>query len=175
MATRWKGDGAGIFISIHANALPSRSVRGVETYFLSEARTDHERRVAALENAPLALERGPSGPAAGDPDLDFIINELRNSDSQHWSAELAELVQTDLARVHPGPDRGVKQAPFAVITNAIMPAVLVETGFITNPQEERALGDTTFQKKAAGAIARAVVEFFERYPPGQVETSRGGR
>ena len=55
-ATAWKGDRPGIFISLHANALPSqRSVRGFETYFLSEARTEHERRVAENENAPLGL------------------------------------------------------------------------------------------------------------------------
>ncbi|HZD03323.1 MAG TPA: N-acetylmuramoyl-L-alanine amidase, partial [Longimicrobiales bacterium] len=120
-ATEVKGERPGLFISIHANAMPTVSpTRGFETYFLSEARTEHERRVAAMENAPLELPEEGDGPA--DPGLSTILRELRNLDHQHWSALLAELVQGRLAPVHPGPDLGVKQAPFAVITNAVMPA-----------------------------------------------------
>ena len=173
-ATRTKGDRPGIFISLHANALPrQRSTRGFETYFLSEARTDHERRVAANENAPLAmgLEDGGGEPP---PDLDFILRELRNFDHPHWSALLAELVQRELAPVHPGPDRGVKQAPFAVITNALMPAVLVEIGFITHREEERLLVEKSFHEEAARAVARAVIAFFERYPLGQATAGGPG-
>ncbi len=168
LATGWKGDRPGIFISLHANAAArSRSVRGFETYFLSEARTEHERRVAALENAPLEME-GPDGSAEApaDPDLGFILQDLRNSDTQHWSSVLAEEVQTSLDPVHPGPNRGVKQGPFAVITNALMPGVLVEMGFITNPAEARLMNRASFQEDAARALARAVRAFFERYPPG---------
>jgi N-acetylmuramoyl-L-alanine amidase len=173
MATRLKGERPGVFISIHANALASRTVRGVETYFLSEARTEHERRVAALENAPLALER--PGFEHEDPGLGFILSELRNHDHQHWSADLASGVQRSLAAVHPGPNRGVKQGPFAVITNALMPAVLVEVGFITHRDEERALSDAAFQARAAGAVAAAVEAFARRYPPGRSSTLEGAR
>jgi N-acetylmuramoyl-L-alanine amidase len=163
MATGWRGDHAGVFISIHANALPnSRATRGFETYFLSEARTDHERRVAALENAAQEFESPEDGPAT-DSDLSFILTELRNLDHQHWSALLAELTQERLAPFHPGPNRGVKQGPLAVITNALMPAVLVEVGFITSPEEERVLTEGTFQVNTANAIASAVREFFRRY------------
>jgi len=166
-ATAWKGERPGIFVSLHANAAArSRSVRGFETYFLSEARTEHERRVAALENAPLGLEEnGGPGARGENPDLSFILNELRNHDSVHWSSLLAEMVQEELDRVHPGPNRGVKQGPFAVITNALMPGILVELGFITNGPEERLLGQERFQEDAARALARAIRSFFERYPP----------
>lgn len=169
-ATQWRGERPGIFLSIHANAMPSsRTTRGFETYFLSEARTEHERRVAALENAAQEWEQEEDGPAGQDPDLNFILSELRNFDSQHWSSLLAELVQGELARIHPGPDRGVKQGPFAVITNALMPAVLLEVGFVTNPTEERLLTQRSFQENTARAIARAVGEFFRRYPPGSLD------
>jgi N-acetylmuramoyl-L-alanine amidase len=172
-ATEIKGDRPGVFISLHANALPAqRGVRGFETYFLSEARTDDERRVAANENAPLAVPQGQA-PAA-DPDLDFILRELRNLDHQHWSALLAELVQARLGTVHPGPDRGVKQGPFAVITNALMPAVLVEVGFITNREEEGLLTQPEFHEKAAKALADATLAFFMRYPSGRPLGSAGG-
>jgi N-acetylmuramoyl-L-alanine amidase len=163
MATEWRGERPGVFISIHANALPnSRATRGFETYFLSEARTDHERRVAALENAAQQFETQDDGPPA-DSDLSFILTELRNLDHQHWSALLAELTQERLAPFHPGPNRGVKQGPLAVITNALMPAVLVEVGFISNPEEEEVLTEGTFQVDTANAIASAVREFFRRY------------
>lgn len=165
-ATRWKGEAPGVFLSIHANALPgSRSTRGFETYFLSEARTEHERRVAALENAAMEMEEEEEWPGGQNPDLSFILTELRNLDHQHWSALLAELVQEKMEQVHPGPDRGVKQGPLAVITNALMPAVLIEVGFLTNPDEERLLVQRSFQENAARAVARAVREFFRRYPP----------
>ena len=171
LATGWKGDRPGVFLSIHANALPGRpSVRGFETYFLSEARTEHERRVAANENAPLRMENGNDRPGADDDDLGFILRELRNLDHQHWSSLLAAGVQRELETVHPGPNRGVKQGPFAVITNALMPAVLVEVGFVTNREEERILSLGEFQSDLAGALARAVRDFFERYPLGQGET-----
>ena len=167
MATDWKGDRPGVFVSVHANAMPnSRATRGFETYFLSEARTEHERRVAALENSAQEFEREEDRPA-DQADLSFILKELRNLDHQHWSALLAELVQAQLQMVHPGPNRGVKQGPFAVITNALMPSVLVEVGFISNPQEERLMTQREFQQDAARAVAEAVKEFFERYPPGR--------
>ena len=102
-----------------------------------------------------------------DNDLDFILRELRNLDHQHWSSLLAELVQNELKVVHPGPNRGVKQGPFAVITNALMPAVLVEVGFVTNREEERLLSRSDFQIEIAKALTNAISDFFGRYPPGQ--------
>ncbi len=163
--TALKGEQPGIFISIHANsaASPGSTTRGFETYFLSEARTEHERRVAAIENAPTGVEASPE---TSGRDLDFILRELKNLDQQHWSSLLAEMVQQEVARIHPGPDRGVKQAPLAVITNAIMPAVLVEIGYLSHPDEARLLGQTAFQREAARAIAEAARRFLRRYPPG---------
>ena len=167
LATQWKGSRNGVFISIHANALPNdRVTRGFETYFLSEARTDHERRVAALENSALELDEEGDGRQGDNPDLGFILTELRNLDHAHWSALLAEIIQEDLGLIHPGTNRGVKQAPLAVITNSLMPAVLVEVGFLSNPEEEALLNRRSFQTELAQSVASAVLEFFRRYPPG---------
>ena len=164
-ATQLKGESPGVLVSIHANSAGSGNpnARGFETYFLSEARTEHERRVAAIENAPLGVEALPE---AGGGDLDFILRELKNLDQQHWSSLMAELVQEEMARIHPGPNRGVKQAPLAVITNAIMPAVLVEIGYLSHADEARLLAQPAFQREAGQALARAVSRFFQRYPPG---------
>ncbi len=173
VATEWKGDRPGIFISIHANAsASSSSTRGFETYFLSEARTDHARRVAALENSAASIGPEPNG--APDSDLGFILRELRNLGHQTWSALLAEMVQQELDEAHPGPNRGVKQGPFAVMTNALMPAVLVEVGFMSNREDEQLLSRESFHRDAAEALARSVRRFFERYPPGRGVASGGG-
>lgn len=166
IATDLKGERPGIFVSIHANSFPSRrTASGFETYFLSDARTEHERRVSAIENAPLSMNPEVMDEEALD-DLDFILRDLKNYDHAHWSENLAALVQEELDDVHPGPNRGVKQGVLAVLTNALMPSVLVEVGYLSNDDEGRLLGTEGFHEDAADAIAGAVVRFFERYPPG---------
>ena len=165
-ATDWKGERPGIFVSIHANSFPARrAARGFETYFLSDARTEHERRVSAIENAPLNMS---ASDADEDrlADLDFILRDLRNYEHAHWSENLAGLVQAELDHVHPGPNRGVKQGVLAVLTNALMPSVLIEVGYLSNDNEARLLGDADFHRESGLAIAEAVIRFFDRYPPG---------
>jgi N-acetylmuramoyl-L-alanine amidase len=166
IATNLKGERPGVFVSIHANSFPARrEARGFETYFLSDARTEHERRVSAIENAPITMN-----PEFADDqqlaDLDFILRDLKNYEHAHWSAELAGLVQAELDPVHPGPNRGVKQGVLAVLTNALMPSVLVEVGYLSNPTEASEIGSDGFHDASAEAIGQAVVRFFERYPPG---------
>ena len=175
IATDVKGERPGIFVSIHANSFPSRrEARGFETYFLSEARTEHERRVAAIENAPLSMRA--DGIDDGQlEELDFILRDLKNYDHAHWSENLASLVQDELDGVHPGPNRGVKQSVLAVLTNALMPAVLVEIGYLSNETEARALAEDEFHRSSAEAIGEAVVRFFERYPPGSGTGTGGSR
>ena len=175
IATDVKGERPGIFVSIHANSFPARrEARGFETYFLSEARTEHERRVAAIENAPLSMRA--DGIDDGQlEELDFILRDLKNYDHAHWSENLASLVQDELDGVHPGPNRGVKQSVLAVLTNALMPAVLVEIGYLSNEMEARALAEDEFHRSSAEAIGEAVVRFFERYPPGSGTGTGGSR
>ncbi|HEX6694192.1 MAG TPA: N-acetylmuramoyl-L-alanine amidase [Longimicrobiales bacterium] len=157
-ANRWKGDEPGaLYISIHLNALKSSSGRGFETFFLSEAGTDDERRVAEMENAAIKYEDGPS---VHSGELDQVLNGLRNDFYLRASNDLAAVVQQRLAAFHPGPNRGVKRARFVVLVGALMPAVLVEVGFITNPTEERLLGSASFQDKLAFGIAESVDRFF---------------
>ena len=166
IATEAKGERPGIFVSVHANSFPARrEARGFETYFLSDARTEHERRVSAIENAPLSMNQG-NGDEEQLADIDFILRDLKNYDHAHWSENLATLVQEELNDFHPGPNRGVKQGVLAVLTNALMPAVLVELGYLSNPAEARLLAEEDFHSDSARAIGDAVLRFFERYPPG---------
>jgi N-acetylmuramoyl-L-alanine amidase len=159
MANRWKANRpAALFISIHANSVTNRGVRGFETFFLSDARTADERRVAEMENAAVEYEEVQEVAAADD--LDWILNTLRNDFYIRASNDLAEVIQKRFATFHPGPNRGVKQAGFRVLVGAFMPAVLVEMAFISNQQEAALLKDTAFQRKIATGLAGAVEEFF---------------
>ncbi len=158
LANRWKaGRPAAVFVSIHMNSTTSTSARGFETFFLSAARTDDERRVAEMENAAAEFDDGPS---IAFSEEDLILNGLRNDFYVRASNDLAEAIQRSIARVHDGPDRGVKRAGFRVLVGALMPAVLVEVGFISNPQEARRLGDPAFQAQVATAITDAIETFF---------------
>lgn len=160
LANRWKnGRPRALFMSIHCNSVSTPSVRGFETFLLAEAQTEDERRVAEMENAVVALEDGPSVPEL--PEVDQILQGLRNEFYVRASNDLAEVVQSSLASFHTGPNRGVKRAGFRVLVGAFMPAVLVEVAFISNPQEARALGTPDFRDQVATALATAVDDFFE--------------
>lgn len=158
MANEWKkGRPAALFLSLHANAGP-RAAHGFETFFLSEARTEDERRVAEAENAAARFEENRGGPSADA--LGHILTGLRNDFYIHASSTLAELTQQRMARFHPGPNRGVKQAGFRVLVGAFMPGVLVEMAFLSNPEEAALLGTSAFQQKVAWSLMETVEEFF---------------
>jgi N-acetylmuramoyl-L-alanine amidase len=160
LANEWRGNRPALFLSIHANWVRDRGVRGFETFFLSDARTEDERRVAEMENA--AVEYETETRVVDTDELGFIRNNLRNDFYVRASYDLAGLVQSELGDFHRGADRGVKQAGFIVLIGAFMPAVLVELAFISNPAEERMLGSGSFQLELARGIADAVDRFFER-------------
>ena len=154
-ANSHRGD---LFVSIHANAHPRRDRRGTETFVLNVGDDRYARRLAARENGALS-DDAPEG-----PEVRRILSDL---DAQ-WSAEasrrLAGRVQRELVsgirhREGEARDLGVKSALFYVLLGARMPAVLVETAFISNRAEERRLGNPRFQEAVAQAIARGVDSF----------------
>ncbi len=162
LANGWRGGRPGLFISIHANNFRDRRVKGFETFFLSTARTEDERRVAEMENSAVEYET-PGHTVTETDDLSLILNNLRNDFYIRASHALAGLVQKEFAPFQDGDDRGVKQAGFRVLVGAFMPAVLVELAFISNPAEERLLGSGSFQVKLANGVADAVDDFFREY------------
>lgn len=154
MANRVSAD---IFISIHVNAALSRTVDGIETYFLSfDATDDDARRVAAFENS--FSVSGKTHPELND-DLKEILLDMASTESHHESSALAESVQTSLLKSAGMEDRGVKQAPFAVLVGATMPAILVEVGFISNPREEVRLSSPAGQARLVDSITEGVINF----------------
>ena len=156
-----------LFVSIHVNAMPAgRSAdraSGAETYFLSDAKTEDQERVAKMENEVIRFETGAPSGATGP--LGFILRDLQLNEYLRESAQLAALVQDSVARVHPGGDHGVQQAAFMVLTTARRPAILVETGFATNRTDGAFLASSLGQHKLASAIAEGIVAYlleFER-------------
>lgn len=163
IANEHKGD---LFLSIHVNAAnpgwhDPAAARGFETYFLAEAKTEDAKRVAQMENESVRFETNADG-TKNDP-LNFILNDMKQNQHLRESSELAATIQRRLARIHPGPDRGVKQAGFRVLVTAYMPAVLVEIGFGTNAAESRYLNNATDQRAIAQSIAAATAAYLTRY------------
>lgn len=146
---------AGLFVSVHANASPSRVATGYETFILSTTASDAEsKRLADEENA---ADGEDDAAAAGF--LELTLQDLVRAESMEESARFAALVQRFMDGAMDSEDRGVKQAPFWVLAGADMPAVLVEIGFITNPSESRRLASPTTQEQIARSIAGAVSAF----------------
>jgi N-acetylmuramoyl-L-alanine amidase len=147
---------ADLFVSVHANAHPRRSRVGVESYFLNVADDRYAARLAARENG---LADG-----AGEGEVTRILTDLDAKQSAGASRQLALLIQRDVCagirgRVGDVRDLGVKSALFYVLLGARMPAVLVETGFISNRDEERRLASARYQEEVADGIVRAVRAF----------------
>ncbi len=150
-ANRSKGD---LFVSIHCNASKKRAARGVEVYTLNVTSDRYAIRLAARENA--ASERTVS-------DLQFILADLAAKANTDESSNLARSIQNRLLAVDYGKDQprdlGVKQALFYVLLGAKMPSVLVETDFISNPDEEKRLASSAHQSRVAEALAEGIVRF----------------
>jgi N-acetylmuramoyl-L-alanine amidase len=155
-----------LFVSIHVNSLARRpgytDIRGFETYFLAEAKTEDAARVARMENEAVRFE-GRSAPAEQGVGIDFILKDLQVNEHLRESARAAELVQRTLKTVHTGESRGVKQAGFMVLTTARRPAILVELGYSTNPQDGQLLTTRSSQKAMAAALADAIVAYLLEY------------
>ena len=147
-ATRHKAD---LFLSIHANASKNPQANGIETYYLDVSSTDKaSEQIAARENAN-------SGYSIQELEslLQNIIQESKSEDSRR----LAEHVQRKLVHATGAVDRGVKHARFVVLIGTKVPAILIETGFLSNSTERQRLATTAYQSKVAAAIAEGVDEF----------------
>ena len=152
LANVGRGD---LFISVHCNSLPQRHIRGIETYTLNLASDRYAIRLAARENA--TSEKGMS-------DLQFLLADLATRANTEESARLATQVQSGLvsslrskdAKIR---DLGTKEALFYVLLGTKMPAILVETGFLSNPEEEKRLSSPGYQEDVARAIASGVQGF----------------
>ncbi|MBN2538357.1 N-acetylmuramoyl-L-alanine amidase [candidate division WOR-3 bacterium] len=152
---------ADLFVSIHANAAENRDACGFETYFLSEAKTDWERTVAARENAVLEYEL-PEG-ADLTEELELILSDLAQNEFLTESSQLAAAIQESAVPCARVKDRGVRQANFFVLRDNYMPAVLVEVGFLSNRSEEKLLQQPQHRERLAEGVANGIVRFVLQY------------
>jgi N-acetylmuramoyl-L-alanine amidase len=149
-----------LFVSIHCNAMPTRRTRarvqGIETYFLSANASNATARAAAdRENAEAPAARG----SRGDSTLAFILHDLARTEAHQDSSRLAYAIHQKLIAATKGTDRGVLQAPFYVLNGVEAPAVLVEIGYISHPEEGGRLARAEYQERLATAITEGVRTF----------------
>ena len=163
---------ADLFISVHANSSQSDLPRGIETYFVSlEATDERSSEVARRENdafrasAPASLQLDP---------LSAILGDMAVNEHVRESSGFATFAQQELARVDSVPSRGIKQAPFVVLMGVRMPASLIEIGFLSNADDERALLGEARREAIADALTRAVVRFGSDYDKRRGVEKRSG-
>lgn len=155
--------GGKVFLSIHVNASPSsRSAKGFETFLLRPGKTKDAIDVAARENGVIQLEE-KNHKYKESSNENLILATMAQSSFMKESEFLAAEIQRQLDRVLSTPNRGVKQAGFHVLVGASMPNVLIELGFISNHEEAKLLGRSSYRRKMARAIFDALVNFKDKY------------
>lgn len=152
--------GADLFMSVHANGAYNRGATGFEVYFLSAQASD--ARAAALA----AFENGENVPGVNDAgagdeggDLSQILRDMFRTENLAASERLAVAIQARLDIAMRMENRGVKQAPFFVLSGAQMPAVLVEVGFLSNFREAEILANPETQKIIVSALYQAIIYY----------------
>jgi len=147
-------EAADLFVSIHVNSSKTKTVRGIETFFLNYNTQSRE----ALETA----NRENAASELGIHDFQDLIKKLMLKDKVDESRELAEHIQAAMSkRMSSGANRGVKQAPFVVLIGANMPSVLAEISFISNPEEERQLKTPTYRQQIAESLFQGIKSYAE--------------
>jgi len=154
IANQYRAD---LFISLHINANPKQDPSGSETYFCSEQASSKEAaRVAATENAVSKYDQ-PLKKKEGYIDVEDIL--FRFERKLYWdeSGKFAKRFQDGIKNNLPLQSRGIHSADFSVLRKARMPAILIETGFISNPRDEANLAKAEFRTQIAQAIAGGIL------------------
>lgn len=155
---------ADIFISIHADAFTKSSASGFSVFALSQrgATSAMARALAAKENAADLI----GGVSLSDKDevLAKVLVDLSMTNTINESVNLGGRVLKELAQLGKLHSKRVEQAGFAVLKSPDIPSILIETGFITNPTEEKNLLSSSYQTKIAQGVYTAVNQYFEQTP-----------
>jgi N-acetylmuramoyl-L-alanine amidase len=157
--------GGKLFISIHCNSMPHKpnSMNGLETYFLRPGRTDEAIRIAAQENAAVKYENDYEKKYEAYDEDNMILTTMAHSAYVKYSEQLAQLIEDNVSSIASVGNNGISQAGFYVLVGASMPAVLVETGYLSNPKEEKYLRSKNGQEAIARGVANAVVKYKDEY------------
>ena len=156
---------ADLFVSIHADAFTRPNVRGSSVFALSDKRATSElaRALAKKENESDLI--GGVALASKEDHVRRTIMDLSQSATIDYSLRLGSSVLKQLGGVNELHKPRVEQASFAVLTAHDVPSILVETAFISNPQEEKRLNDRAYQDKLARAILEGIREYVAKHPP----------
>lgn len=156
---------ADLFVSVHADAFINRDARGSSVFALSErgATSVAARWLANRENQSDLI--GGVNLGGRDPYLAQTLFDLSQTATIQDSLRLARTVLKELGTLNPLHHGDVEQAGFAVLKSPDIPSILVETAFITNPDEERRLGDTHYQEQLATTIVRGIRRYLQAHPP----------
>jgi N-acetylmuramoyl-L-alanine amidase len=159
-------EGADIMVSVHADAFDRKAANGASVYALSQsgATSETAKYLADRENRA-DLIGGSVALNDKDPVLAGVILDLSMTATLNHSLQLGNQVLKSMSGVGRLHNSRVEQAGFVVLKSPDMPSILVETGFISNPEEARKLRDPAHQKRLAGAIFTGVKRHFERHPP----------
>jgi N-acetylmuramoyl-L-alanine amidase len=156
---------ADLFISIHADAFTKRSVKGSSVFVLSQrgASSEMARLIAKRENEADLI----GGVSLDDKDdlLARVLIDLQQSVTYEGSVRFARESLRELGRINTLHKKHVEKAGFAVLKAPDIPSVLVETAFISNPQEERRLNDTAFQERLTAALMKGILRYFDQVAP----------
>ena len=166
---------ADLFLSVHADAARRRSARGASVFALSHKGKDsHLGRMLAAQ-ANKSDEIGGVAPGYNDPELKSLLYRLAMESNMTQSLQVGQKVLGRIGEHASLHKKSVDQAGFAVLKIPNIPSILVETGFISNPKEEKALRSSAHQKRLAQDIKRGVVDYFSRRPlPGTWFASQTG-
>lgn len=148
---------ADIFVSVHANSSPSRGVQGVEVFSLKNLSILEKNEEQRKVNHKLLLKSLDA--KAKSSEVEDIIAEMLYVYKQGESAYLAEKVAKKTASFVKVKNRGAKHARFYVLRNTLIPAILVEVGFLSNPREERLLKTKAYRQKLAEGLARSLLDY----------------
>jgi len=149
---------ADLFLSIHLNASPSQDARGIETFFLSTNSASDEIE-ALVKREQGELEIGSTATEAKEHAINKIVLDAELNAAHQLSEKLAWEIQKYMVRSTKGGNRGVKQAPFAVLKEATFPAVVIECGFFTHPGEGESLMSPDYQQDIAEGMLRGILSY----------------
>jgi N-acetylmuramoyl-L-alanine amidase len=156
---------ADLFISVHADAYPDKRASGASVFALNLDRADRVARETLSRRGKEAVKVGDVSLNDKDPVLASVLYDLSQSAAMSASNDVGNRVSKQMSRVAKMHSQKVKEKSLAVLTSAEMPSILVETGFISNPGEEKKLRDKKYQGRLANAILAGVRDYFYTNPP----------